>query len=155
MLTSDDDRVKDAIRNADVICTATSSEKPLFPSEWVSPGTHLNLVGSFTPCMHELASKLINRAWKVVEDSRYSCVVEAGEPITAGKANASLTELDEMIEEGDDGEFVPVLPQDFREPVGVTIFTQVLCCPVQNVWDTEHKLTIITYDRNKFRGSCY
>ncbi|KAG6372498.1 hypothetical protein JVT61DRAFT_7604 [Boletus reticuloceps] len=49
----DRDRVKDAVSKADVICTATSSEEPLFPSEWVSPGTHLNLVGSFTPQCEE------------------------------------------------------------------------------------------------------
>ena len=122
VLTLDDNRVKNAVRNADVICAATSSEKPLFPSEWVSPGTHLNLVGSFTSRMHEVDSKLINRAWKVVVDSRDSCAIEAGELLTAGKANASLTELGELIEEGNDGKFVSVLPQDFREPDGVTIF---------------------------------
>lgn len=127
-LTLDDDRVKDAVRNADVICTATSSEKPLFPSDWVSPGTHLNLVGSFTPHMHEVDSNLINRAWKIVVDSRDACAIEAGELIAAGKAidpNASLIELGELIEEGDDGKFVSVLPQDFREPDGVTIFKSV------------------------------
>jgi ornithine cyclodeaminase/alanine dehydrogenase-like protein (mu-crystallin family) len=129
-LTLDDDRVKDAVRNADVICTATSSEKPLFPSEWVSPGTHLNLVGSFTQRMHEVDSNLINRAWKIVVDSRDACAIEAGELIAAGKAmdpNASLAELGELIEEGDDGKFVSVLPQDFRDPLadGVTIFKSV------------------------------
>ena len=127
-LTLDDSRVKDAVRNADVICTATSSERPLFPSDWVSPGTHLNLVGSFTPRMHEVDSQLVNRAWKVVVDSREACAVEAGELIAAGKAvgpNASLIELGELVEEGDDGKFVPMLHEDFREPDGVTIFKSV------------------------------
>lgn len=31
---------------ADVICTVTSSAKPVLLGEWVSPGTHINLVGS-------------------------------------------------------------------------------------------------------------
>ncbi|KAH0835593.1 hypothetical protein J3R83DRAFT_9318 [Lanmaoa asiatica] len=128
-LTSDDEHLKDEVRNADVICTATSSEKPLFPSEWVSPGTHLNLVGSFTPQMHEVDSELIHRARKVVVDSREACAIEAGELIAAGKANdpsESLVELGELVEKGDDGKFVPVeLPQDLRAPDGVTIFKSV------------------------------
>jgi len=128
-LTLNDSQLKDAVRDADVICTATSSEKPLFPSEWVSPGTHLNLVGSFTPDMHEVDSELINRAWKVVVDSRDACAIEAGELIAAGKAinpHASLIELGELVEKGADGKIVPVaLPQDLRAPNGVTIFKSV------------------------------
>ncbi|KAF9240833.1 NAD(P)-binding protein [Melanogaster broomeanus] len=85
-LTLDDENLKDAVGNANIICTATSSKIPLFTSEWVSPGTHLNLVGSFTPSMHEVDSKLINRAGKVVVDSRDACAIEAGELIVAGKA---------------------------------------------------------------------
>ncbi|KAI9463829.1 hypothetical protein HD554DRAFT_2040856 [Boletus coccyginus] len=127
-LALSDNRVKDAVRNADVICTATASEKPLFPSDWVSPGTHLNLVGSFTPRMHEVDSQLIDRAWKVVVDFREACAAEAGELIAAGKVvdpNASLIELGELVEEGDDGKFVPVLHEGFRKPDEVTIFKSV------------------------------
>lgn len=128
-LTLDDKHVKDAVRNADVICTATSSKMPLFPSEWVSPGTHLNLVGSFTSHMHEVDSKLVHRAWKVVVDSREACAIEAGELIAAGKTtnpDGSLIELGELVRKGEDGRFVPVeLPQDFRTPDGVTIFKSV------------------------------
>ena len=128
-LTLNDSQLKDAVRDADVICTATSSEKPLFPSEWVSPGTHLNLVGSFTPHMHEVDSDLINRAWKVVVDSRDACASEAGELLAAGKAinpHASLIELGELVEKGTDGKVVPVaLPRDLRVRNGVTIFKSV------------------------------
>ena len=129
MTLDDRDRVKDAVGKADVICTATSSEKPLFPSEWVSPGTHLNLVGSFTPHMHEVDTELINRTWKVVVDSRDACAVEAGELIAAGKAmdpKAHLIELGELVKEAEDGNFVPVeLPNELRKSGGVTIFKSV------------------------------
>jgi len=130
-LTLDDERLKDVVGSADVICTATSSDRPLFPSEWVSAGTHLNLVGSFTPDMHEVDSRLINRAWKVVVDSRDACAIEAGELIAAGKTadpKGSLIELGELVEKsGDDGKFVPVkLPDEFRAATdGVTIFKSV------------------------------
>lgn len=129
MLTLDDERVKGAVRNADVICTATSSEMPLFPSEWVSPGTHLNLVGSFTPRMHEVDSALIDRALSVVVDSRAACVIEAGELIAAGRTvdpDINLFELGELVEEGVDGKFISVVPEGFNaKPDGVTIFKSV------------------------------
>ena len=43
--------LKWAIGCADIIITATSSTAPLFPSEWVRPGTHLCLIGSYKPEM--------------------------------------------------------------------------------------------------------
>ncbi|KIJ19656.1 ornithine cyclodeaminase [Paxillus involutus ATCC 200175] len=129
ILTLDDEQLRDAVAKADIICTATSSTKPLFSSEWVSPGTHLNLVGSFTPHMHEIDSTLINRAGKVVVDSRDACAIEAGELITAGKADnpkESMIELGELVEKGEDGKYVPVtLPGGVKGSDGVTIFKSV------------------------------
>lgn len=43
--------LKTAINAANVIITATSSTRPLFPSSYVSSGTHLCLIGSYTPAM--------------------------------------------------------------------------------------------------------
>ena len=51
-----------AARSASIICTATSSTTPLFPAEWVTPGTHINLIGSFTPLMQEVSLTLFERA---------------------------------------------------------------------------------------------
>lgn len=79
--------------------------------------------------MHEVDSGLINRAWKVVVDSRDACAIEAGELIVAGKAmdpRESLIELGELVEKGEGGKFVPVeLPQELKAPDGVTIFKSV------------------------------
>lgn len=44
-----------AVWDADVIVTATSSREALFPSQYVSPGTHLCLIGSYTPEMSVLS----------------------------------------------------------------------------------------------------
>ncbi|KIJ67162.1 hypothetical protein HYDPIDRAFT_107876 [Hydnomerulius pinastri MD-312] len=128
--TSGDEGVKNAVQRADIICTATSSTEPLFPTDWVSPGTHLNLVGSFTPEMHEVDDQLINRAGKIVVDSRDACAIEAGELIAAGKAKnpkESMIELGELVEKGDNGTFVPrvALTEGLRVPEGVTIFKSV------------------------------
>ena len=57
--------------------------EPLFPSQWVKQGAHLNLVGSYTPAMHEVEEELIRRCGKVVVDSRAASMIEAGELIQA------------------------------------------------------------------------
>jgi ornithine cyclodeaminase len=45
-----------AVRESDVISCATLSTKPLIKFEWLSPGSHLDLIGSFTPNMREVDS---------------------------------------------------------------------------------------------------
>lgn len=40
------------IQTANIIITATSSTTPLFPSSYVSSGSHLCLIGSYTPAMY-------------------------------------------------------------------------------------------------------
>jgi ornithine cyclodeaminase len=42
-----------AASGADIISCATLSTFPLIRSEWLKPGTHLDLIGSFTPQMRE------------------------------------------------------------------------------------------------------
>lgn len=42
-----------AASEADIISCATLSNKPLIQGRWLRPGTHLDLIGSFTPAMRE------------------------------------------------------------------------------------------------------
>ena len=51
-----------AVREADIVCCATLSERPLVRGAWLSPGTHLDLVGSFTPRMREADDAALARA---------------------------------------------------------------------------------------------
>ncbi|KAI0919477.1 hypothetical protein AcV5_001530 [Taiwanofungus camphoratus] len=97
------DEVQDAglrshVRNANVIITATSSTVPFFPSEYVSPGTHLCLIGSYTPDMHEIDRDLVKRGGTIVVDSRVACLHEAGELISAKLGPSDLVELGELIQ---------------------------------------------------------
>lgn len=48
---ADNPALRDAVAGADIIITATSSRQALFPSSYVSPGTFLCLIGSYTPAM--------------------------------------------------------------------------------------------------------
>lgn len=45
-----------AVRAADVVSCATLAEAPLVRGDWLAPGSHLDLVGSFTPAMREADS---------------------------------------------------------------------------------------------------
>ncbi len=89
VLVSNDERnasaIQSAVQSADLIgCTATSSTLPLFPASWVKDGTHINLVGSYTPEMQEVSGDLIKRASLILVDSVDACRAEAGELIRAG-----------------------------------------------------------------------
>jgi ornithine cyclodeaminase/alanine dehydrogenase-like protein (mu-crystallin family) len=42
-----------AVRGADIVSCATLATSPLVRGEWLAPGSHLDLIGSFTPAMRE------------------------------------------------------------------------------------------------------
>ncbi|KAF9175963.1 hypothetical protein BGX21_005307 [Mortierella sp. AD011] len=95
------EQLKHIVQIADVICTCTNSREALFPGEWVRPGTHINMVGSYTPEMHEVDQTLIKRA-HVLADAREECIHEAGELILAKKETGQdgiLAELGQIFNE--------------------------------------------------------
>jgi len=72
------DSAKKAAEGADIICTTTSSREPILEGAWISPGTHINAVGSSTSTARELDSAAVVRA-KLYVDRRESAVNEAGD----------------------------------------------------------------------------
>ena len=68
----------EAVRQADVICTATTSSTPVFDDADVQPGTHINAVGAYTPQMQEIPAETVLRA-KVVIDHHQASLAEAGD----------------------------------------------------------------------------
>ncbi|KAI0665601.1 NAD-P-binding protein [Trametes maxima] len=88
----------DAVRQANIIITATSSTRPLFPSKAVQKGTHLCLIGSYKPEMHEIDTDLVKRAGVVIVDQKAACLQEAGELIEAELSDADLVELGELFD---------------------------------------------------------
>ncbi|KAF6756685.1 hypothetical protein DFP72DRAFT_1168837 [Ephemerocybe angulata] len=136
--------IEEAIGSADIIICATSSTTPLFPSSWVSPGTHLILIGSYTPQMHEVDTDLILRATsgngQLLVDSRAACFKEAGELISSKVGQDQVTEIGEQLPKGEFGELdIESLKLQFEVPFkglnpptgrkggseGVTIFKSV------------------------------
>lgn len=69
-----------AVRDADVVCAATTSATPVFNGSLLKPGAHVNGVGSFTPAMQEVDVETIRRSLVVV-DSRAAVLAEAGDLI--------------------------------------------------------------------------
>jgi ornithine cyclodeaminase/alanine dehydrogenase-like protein (mu-crystallin family) len=68
----------EAVRAADVICTATTSPTPVFEDADVRPGAHINAVGAYTPRTREIPGDTVSRA-KVVIDHRDASLAEAGD----------------------------------------------------------------------------
>lgn len=56
-----------AVAVADVVSSATLATEPLIEDAWVRPGTHVDLIGSFTPDMREVDDALVSRAVVVVD----------------------------------------------------------------------------------------
>jgi len=70
----------EAVREADVLCTATTSKTPVFADDDLKAGVHINAIGAFTPEMQEVPEDTIKRA-RLVVDSREACWAEAGDLI--------------------------------------------------------------------------
>lgn len=52
----------EAVAEADIVTCATLAREPLIHGEWLKPGTHLDLVGGFTPEMREADDEAVHRA---------------------------------------------------------------------------------------------
>ena len=63
---------------SDVICTCTTSPKPLFDGSVLRPGTHLNLVGAFQPHTREVDSATVLRS-RVFVETYEGVLAEAGD----------------------------------------------------------------------------
>jgi ornithine cyclodeaminase len=92
---------KEAVENADIICTATTSSRPVFEDQDVNVGIHISAVGSYTPDMQEVPAETLQRA-RIFVDSRAASLEEAGDliqPIRAGLFDEShiCGELGEIV----------------------------------------------------------
>jgi len=74
-----DDR-EAAVRSADIVCCATLSAEPLVRGAWLKPGTHVDLVGGYTPQMREADDEAVRRA-RVFVDTRAGALAEAGDVV--------------------------------------------------------------------------
>ena len=71
-----------ATREADVISCVTLSTEPLIHGDWLSPGTHLDLIGAFRPSMRETDAECLARS-EVFVDTYPGARGEAGDILQA------------------------------------------------------------------------
>ncbi len=79
--------VESAVRGADLIVTATTAAEPIVRLEWISPGAHLNVVGSSIPTTREVDSVTMAGASLFV-DRRESTINEGGDYLFALREGA-------------------------------------------------------------------
>ena len=74
---------EEAARGLDVICTATSAREPVLFGAWLSPGQHVNAVGSNYLAKAEIDVEVVQRAKVVTIDSKDQGRLEAGDLVAA------------------------------------------------------------------------
>ena len=87
-------------READIVCTCTTSRTPVLHGALLPRGVHVNAVGAYTPGMREIDAEGVRRA-KLVVETREVAMAEAGDlliPIEEGvigpeHIRADLSEL--------------------------------------------------------------
>jgi len=92
---------EEAVRGADVIVTATSSLEPVINRDWISPGAHINAIGTHSPNSREIDSATMAAA-RIFTDRRESALNEAGDYLLAAKEElitpeSILSEIGELL----------------------------------------------------------
>jgi len=92
---------RDALKCADIVCTATVSSTPVFADVELAPGVHINAIGSYKPEVQEIPEETVLRSLLIV-DHRESALKEAGDlliPIERGHMQETHihAELGEII----------------------------------------------------------
>ncbi len=113
------DDAESAVRAADVVCCATTSDTPVFDATWLRPGTHVNGIGAFRLGMVELPPELFGIASPVTVDSREAAMAEAGDLVAA--IERGLCSEADLVEIGSiEPDWVAT-----RDPQAITAFKSV------------------------------
>jgi ornithine cyclodeaminase len=125
---------EEALRDADVVCTVTSSAEPVLERGWLKPGVHVNAVGSSIPSARELDSATMAAAALFV-DRRESTVNEAGDYLFPLREGA----IDESHIRAELGEVLIGAAEGRRGPEELTVFKS-LGLAVEDLAAAEHVL---------------
>jgi ornithine cyclodeaminase/alanine dehydrogenase-like protein (mu-crystallin family) len=70
---------RQAIENAGIVITATTSPEPVLPGDWLKSGCHINAIGSNWANRRELDVATLQRSSVIVTDSQEQARAEAGD----------------------------------------------------------------------------
>jgi ornithine cyclodeaminase len=79
--------IENAVRDADIIVTVTTSGTSVLQRDWISEGAHINAVGACTPRAREIDTATV-AASKLYVDSRESTLHESGDYLLAAGEGA-------------------------------------------------------------------
>jgi alanine dehydrogenase len=68
-----------AVKEMDIIVTATSSKEPVFNGEWLSKGTHINAMGASFLAKQEIDVETVRKSACVIVDSIEQAMLECGD----------------------------------------------------------------------------
>jgi ornithine cyclodeaminase/alanine dehydrogenase-like protein (mu-crystallin family) len=117
-ITTFDDASEPA--SADIVVTATTSDKPFLMSRWVRAGTHINAMGANAPAKSEIDPSLAKRA-KIFVDFKEQVLAEAGDIIDMIRSG----ELKESDISAELGELVIGAKEGRSDAEEITLFKSV------------------------------
>lgn len=92
--------IQKATQDADIICTATSSEEALIHLKEIQPHVHINAIGSHSKLMKEISEDVLSHSFVFV-DQLQAALSEAGEIIQAVEHNTlkkeAITEIGQWL----------------------------------------------------------
>jgi ornithine cyclodeaminase/alanine dehydrogenase-like protein (mu-crystallin family) len=116
--------VREAVADADIICTVTKAREPILLGEWLTPGAHLNVVGSSIATAAEIDTPAVVKS-RFFVDCRDSTRNEGGEYLRALKAGAISPE--HIL--GEIGEVANGSQVGRRSPSDITLFKSLGIAP--------------------------
>jgi alanine dehydrogenase len=72
---------EEAVRDADIVITSTTSTNPVVEGRWLKKGTHINAIGANFPQKRELDTEAVERCAVIAVDSREQSKLESGDLI--------------------------------------------------------------------------
>lgn len=112
--------VREAVEGADIVCTVTSSREPVLLGEWISPGAHVNAVGSSVATSRELDAAAVVRS-RLFVDRREAALAEAGDFLIARSEGA----IGDGHIAGELGEVLTGQVPGRTDPAQLTVFKSV------------------------------
>jgi ornithine cyclodeaminase len=125
---------KQAIAGADVVCTTTAAAEPIIAGDWITPGCHLNVVGSSMARHREIDTSAVVRS-RFFVDYRPMCLSEGGEFVNAWEEGAVTP--DHIV--GEVGEVLAGVCEGRRDAAEITLFKS-LGMPVEDIAAAAHVL---------------
>jgi ornithine cyclodeaminase/alanine dehydrogenase-like protein (mu-crystallin family) len=79
---------EEAVKEMDIVVTATTAKEPVFQGNWLAPGTHVNAIGSNFLSKQEIDVETVRRSACVVVDSVEQSRIESGDLARAVETGA-------------------------------------------------------------------